>query len=71
MVSLAARQLGDQAGVALLFSTSQGEFHAPWAAFVGGVAYVVESDAVGRALASLDGTLKKSELRKLVDASRD
>jgi hypothetical protein len=37
-------------GIALLHSTSQGEFHSPWGALIGGEPYVLASDDVGRAL---------------------
>lgn len=56
---------GDRGGVALLYTESQSEFHAPWAAFVGGSAYVVMGDQVGRALNGLDRPLKKNVLRRM------
>lgn len=65
VVQVPPRQIGDRTGLVLLYSESQGELHTPWAAFVGGRAYVVEGDAVGRALHALDRTLKKGELRRL------
>lgn len=67
VVQVPPRQIGDRSGLALLYTESQGELHAPWAAFVSGAAYVVEGDAIGRALQGLDRTLKKGQLRRMAD----
>lgn len=67
VVQVPARQIGDRSGLVTLYTESQGEFHAPWAAFVGGNAYVVAGDEVGRALVALDRALKKGELRRMAE----
>lgn len=70
VVQVAPSQMRDRSGFVLLYTESQGEFHAPWAAFVGGVAYVVDGDAIGRALHALDRSLRKAELRLLAGPSK-
>ncbi len=57
----------EKGGIAVIYTESQGEFHAPWAAFIGGCSYIVEGDGIGRALKALDRPLKKNELRRLAD----
>lgn len=57
----------ERGGIAFLYTESQGEFHAPWGAFIGGRSYVVEGDGIGRALTALDRPLKRNELRRLAD----
>ena len=47
------RNMMRPAGIALLFTASQGEFHAPWGAFVGGQVVAIPGEEVGRALAAL------------------
>jgi hypothetical protein len=54
----------DKAGFALLHTRSQSEFGAPWSAFIDGVAYAIVGDEIGRALQSLDRTLKRVEQRR-------
>ncbi|MDB4944540.1 MAG: hypothetical protein JWP97_4074 [Labilithrix sp.] len=60
------RDMRNGSGVALLYTQSQGETHAPWAAFVGGCAYVIAGDDVGRALQALERPLKKQELQRMI-----
>ena len=67
IVQVPTRQIGDRSGIVTLYTESQGEFHAPWAAFVGGNVYVVAGDEVGRALLTLDRALKKAELRRMAE----
>ena len=62
---VAAGELGARCGFASLFTESQGEFHTPWAVFVGGAAYVTTGDDAGRALRALDRPLKRAELERL------
>lgn len=52
----------------LLFSKSQGEFHAPWGACIGGDLWTLPGDEVGRALAALRGPLKRSMLDRMTKA---
>lgn len=65
VVRVPTRHVGDRSGLVTLYTESQGESHAPWAAFVGGNVYVVAGDEVGRALVALDRALKKGELRRM------
>lgn len=65
VLQVAAGELGDRCGLASLFTASQGEFHTPWAVFVGGAAYMTTGDDVGRALRALDRPLKRAELERL------
>jgi len=67
VVQVPPREIGDQSGIALLYTESQGEFHAPWAAFVGGRAYVIEGEEIGRALRALDRTLKRAVLWQMTE----
>jgi hypothetical protein len=46
-------------GTGLLFTESQGEFHAPWGAFVAGHLLTIPGDEIGRALAALRAPLKR------------
>jgi len=70
VVEVPTRKIGDQSGIALLYTASQGEFHTPWAAFVGGRAYVIAGDEVGRALRALDHPLKKQDLQRMSEGDR-
>lgn len=49
--------IGRSGGIALLFTESQGEFHAPWGACVGGRLWTLPGEDVGRALAALRAPL--------------
>lgn len=53
-------------GVALLFTESQGEFHAPWGAFVDGRSWTVQGDGIGRALAALHKPLRRATLERMM-----
>lgn len=53
-------------GVALLFTESQGQFHSPWGACVGGKRGVIPGTEVGRALSKLDRPLKRGTLDKMI-----
>jgi hypothetical protein len=57
----------EKGGIVVLYTESQGEFYAPWGAFIGGRSYVVEGEGVGRALRALDRPLKRAALRRLAD----
>lgn len=70
VIEVPPQSLAERGGFLLLHTKSQGELHAPWAAFVDGGAWVVKGDVVGRALAALDRTLKRSELRRLAGFTR-
>jgi hypothetical protein len=56
----------DASGIALLFSSSQGEFYDPWGALVKGELYSVSGEEVGRALASLRRPLKRHLLDQMI-----
>ncbi len=53
-------------GLALLFTESQGQFHSPWGACIGGERRVIPGAEVGRALSKLDKPLKCGTLDKLM-----
>jgi hypothetical protein len=65
VVQVPPLEIGNRGGIAVLYTESQGDFHAPWAAFIGGKGYVVAGDEIGRALDALDRPLKKAELRRM------
>lgn len=65
VVQVPPRAPGERGGVALLFTESQGDFHAPRAVSVRGKVYVAPGDKIGRALRALDRPLKKSVLRRM------
>lgn len=48
--------------IALLFTTSQGEFHAPWGACIDGELFTLPDDAVGRALRAQAVPLRREVL---------
>ena len=52
-------------GIALLFTESQGKYHAPWGAFVAGHVLTIPADEVGRALAALRAPLKRGILDQM------
>ena len=56
-------------GIALVFSRSQGEFHAPWGACIGGALYTLPGEEVGRALAALRGPLQLDRLQVMAEAA--
>jgi len=62
------RAIGESSGVALLFTESQGEFHAPWGACVGGQVFSLPGEQVGKALAALRGPLKRASLDRMMKA---
>ena len=47
-------------------TTSQGEFHAPWAVSVGGRIYQSSGDDIGRAVRGLDRPLQRRELNRMI-----
>lgn len=51
-------KLGRPGGIALLFTESQGEFHAPWSAAIGGRMWTMPGEEIGRALVALKRPLK-------------
>jgi hypothetical protein len=65
-IALHVRSNGhDRGGVAVLYTESQGELHAPWCAFVRGQVFVVEGDAIGRSLRALSRSLKRAHLLRM------
>jgi hypothetical protein len=54
-------------GVALLFTESQGRFHSPWGACIGGKRGVVPGPEIGRALSKLDKALKGGTLDRMME----
>ena len=52
-------------GKIVLESTSQGEGHVPWAAYIGNHSYVIEIPEPDRALAVLEGHMKGHRLKEL------
>lgn len=63
---VSVRDFGDTSGIGLLFTESQGEFHAPWGACVGGKLFTVPGDEVGIALAALRSPLKRATLDRMM-----
>jgi hypothetical protein len=61
-----AGELGRPGTVGLLFTESQGEFHAPWGACLRGELYTIPGDEIGRALAGLRRSLKRSVLDRMI-----
>jgi hypothetical protein len=59
---------GGAGGIALLFSTSQGEFHAPWGACIGGELYTLPGDDIGRALRALHRPLQRHVLADMMQS---
>ena len=53
-------------GIGLLFTQSQGEFHAPWGACVGGQLLTIPGEEVGRALSGLRVPLKRGTLDRMM-----
>ena len=58
-------------GIALLFTASQGEFHAPWGAFVSGQVLTIAGEEVGRALTVLSAPLKRKILDQMMKEADD
>jgi hypothetical protein len=50
----------------VLYTTSQGDFHAPWAVSVGGKIYQSNGEDIGRALRGLDRPLQRRELNRMI-----
>lgn len=65
VVQVPPRDFGERGGIALLYTESQGDFHTPWAVYVGGKEYIATEDAIGQALRALDRPLKRSVLRAM------
>jgi len=59
------REIGTRSGVVLLFTESQGEFHAPWCACVGGEMFCLPGEEIGKALAGLRTPLKRATLDRM------
>jgi hypothetical protein len=55
-----------RAGIALLFTESQGEFHAPWGACIGGQMLSLPGEGIGKALAALRGPLTRATLDRMM-----
>ena len=55
-----------RAGIALLFSESQGAMHAPWGACLAGELWTLPGEEIGRALAELHGPLKRATLERMM-----
>lgn len=60
------RDVGESSGIALLFTESQGEFHAPWGACIGGQMLSLPGEEIGKALAALRGPLKRATLDRMM-----
>ena len=65
-VHVGVRSMMRPGGIALLFTASQGEFHAPWGAFVGGQVLTVPGEEIGRAVATLRVPLKRRTLDQMM-----
>ena len=62
-----AAMAGPHGGSTLvLFSESQGEYHAPWGVYVGGSEYKTDSEVPGRALEGIRRFLKPRVLAKMI-----
>lgn len=57
---------GGSARIALLFTRSQGRYHAPWGAKVDGVQWSIQGEAIGRALRRIRRALKQPTLDRLI-----
>lgn len=57
---------GGASRVALLFTCSQGRYHTPWGARVGGEEWAIEGEEVGRALMRIRRALKRPMLDRLI-----
>lgn len=53
-------------GIALLYTKSQGELHAPWGACIDGKLWTIPGDDVGRAFAALRRPLKRATLDRMM-----
>jgi hypothetical protein len=60
------RGILDGSGIAVLFTESQGKFHSPWGACIGGQLYTLPSNHVGRALAAIRAPLKRGILDRMM-----
>jgi hypothetical protein len=60
------RENGDSGGLALLFTESQGEFHAPWGACLGGKMFSLPGEEIGKALAALRRPPKRATLDRMM-----
>lgn len=58
--------IGRAGGIVVLFTESQGEFHAPWGACIGGRMWTLPGEEVGRALDALRGPLKRATLDRMM-----
>jgi hypothetical protein len=68
-VHVPAMEMGARSGFALLFTTSQGDFNAPWGACFGGEMWTLPGEEVGRALDGLRRPLKTSTLDRMIRAA--
>jgi hypothetical protein len=55
-----------RSGIAMVYTESQGELHAPWGALARGEVLTLPGDEIGRALAGIRKPLRISELQKLL-----
>jgi hypothetical protein len=60
------RGIGESSGLVLLFTESQGEFHAPWGACLGGKMFSLPGEEIGKALAGLRTPLKRATLDRMM-----
>jgi hypothetical protein len=60
------RAIGESSGLALLFTESQGEFHAPWGACLGGKMFSLPGEEIGKAVATLRTPLKRATLDRMM-----
>jgi hypothetical protein len=55
-----------KSSVALLFTKSQGEFHAPWGACVDGEVYIAAGEEIGRTLSSLCEPIQRPVFDRMI-----
>jgi hypothetical protein len=60
------REIGESSGLALLFTESQGEFHALWGGCVGGKIFSLPGEEIGKALVALRTPLKRATLERMM-----
>jgi hypothetical protein len=60
------RDIGERSGLALLFTESQVEYHAPWGACVRGEIFSLPGEEIGKALAALRAPLKRATLDRMM-----
>jgi hypothetical protein len=64
-------QAANRAIVAKLYTESQGEFHAPWGARIGGKVYTLPGDDAGRALGGLERLSHRRRFERVMREAED